>query len=112
MHYEKDEALAEFLGVDVDEIAEFDERIGWCLSYGNERYIVVNEKERDEVARENLESYIDECVLYQFPDYLRHYFDEERFIRDAIEADGYGHYISTYGGEEHKFGGYYIYRVD
>ena len=37
--------------------------------------------------------------------------DLDRFIADAIEADGRGHFLSSYDGEEGEQGQYYIYRV-
>jgi hypothetical protein len=40
--------------------------------------------------------------------------DEEAFIADAVEADGRGHFLSSYDGEEHEITFaeelYYIYR--
>lgn len=38
--------------------------------------------------------------------------DIDEFVRDAIEADGRGHFISSYDGEEHEVGNYYIYRIN
>jgi hypothetical protein len=33
-------------------------------------------------------------------------------VSDAIAADGRGHFLSGYDGEEHEAGGYYIYRTN
>jgi hypothetical protein len=33
------------------------------------------------------------------------------FIEDSIGADGRGHFMSSYDGEEHESEGYYLYRV-
>ena len=38
--------------------------------------------------------------------------DMEEFEEDAIMADGRGHFISRYDGEEYEMNGFYIYRVD
>ena len=38
--------------------------------------------------------------------------DMEEFMEDAIMADGRGHFISRYDGEEYEMNGFYIYRVD
>lgn len=38
--------------------------------------------------------------------------DIEDFIEDAIDADGRGHFISFYDGEEYESGNYYIYRTN
>jgi hypothetical protein len=34
------------------------------------------------------------------------------FVRDAIQADGRGHFLSQYDGEESSFNDYYIYRTN
>ena len=38
--------------------------------------------------------------------------DIDEFVDDAIIADGRGHFISHYDGEENEVGDFYIYRVD
>lgn len=38
--------------------------------------------------------------------------DIDFFIVDAIEADGRGHFLSDYDGEENEQNGYYIYRTE
>ena len=38
--------------------------------------------------------------------------DIDEFIEDAINADGRGHFISYYDGEENEQNNFYIYRVD
>ena len=38
--------------------------------------------------------------------------DLDSFIDDAIEADGRGHFLSSYDGEEHESGNFYIYRTN
>lgn len=38
--------------------------------------------------------------------------DIDTFIEDAIEADGRGHFISMYDGEENEQNGFYIYRME
>lgn len=38
--------------------------------------------------------------------------DMDEFVDDAIDADGRGHFISRYDGEENELNGFYIYRVD
>ena len=38
--------------------------------------------------------------------------DMDEFIEDAIDADGRGHFISRYDGEENEQNNFYIYRVD
>ncbi len=38
--------------------------------------------------------------------------DVNAFVEDAIDADGRGHFISWYDGEEYEAGDYYIYRTN
>lgn len=38
--------------------------------------------------------------------------DFEDFVSDAIDADGRGHFLSTYDGEEVEHEGFYLYRVN
>lgn len=38
--------------------------------------------------------------------------DIDTFIEDAIDADGRGHFMSSYDGEEHESGAFYIYRTN
>lgn len=38
--------------------------------------------------------------------------DIDDFVYDAIQADGRGHFIATYDGEEHEQDGFFIYRID
>jgi hypothetical protein len=77
-------------------------------------YRVLTDSERDSAARESLLSHIDDCR--EIPDAIRPYFDEDRWIRDALLSDGYGHTLSGYDGEEHEeqIDGewYYIYRTN
>lgn len=38
--------------------------------------------------------------------------DIDTFIDNAIEADGRGHFLSSYDGKEHESGNFYIYRTN
>lgn len=38
--------------------------------------------------------------------------DIDEFVSDAIDADGRGHFISWYDGDEHEQDGFYIYRTN
>jgi len=38
--------------------------------------------------------------------------DIDQFVQDAIEADGRGHFISSWDGEEHEVDNFYIYRTN
>lgn len=39
-------------------------------------------------------------------------YDIDTFIEDAIDADGRGHFLSSYDGEEHESNGFYVYRTN
>lgn len=38
--------------------------------------------------------------------------DMDEFVQDAIDADGRGHFLNTYDGEEYEAKDYYIYRMN
>lgn len=38
--------------------------------------------------------------------------DMEVFVKDAVEADGRGHFLSPYDGLEHEVNGFFIYRMN
>lgn len=111
----RERALAEFLGVDPEDLTS-DRRDETCLSYGREEYLVLTEQEADDKAREYLASYVDDCILTEIPENLRSYFDDERWIADVLRYDGRGPQLASYDGEEneHFFLGdwYYIYRTN
>lgn len=84
-------------------------------------YMVLTEEEANDAWNASLESYIDECINPEIPDWIAPYFDHEAWKRDA-RFDGRGHCLSPYDGEEHEVfaesGPYYldnfylVYRVD
>jgi len=96
-------ALATHLDCDIEEIIEFkgDERM---LSVGNgkypDEYFVLTDDEAEQEWDERLNSFLDECVLHEMPDYLQSYFDIGAWKRDA-QIDGRGHTISSYDGCEY-----------
>jgi len=112
---ERMQALAQHLGLKGEEIEElqpssYDEK---TIEYGQKDYLVVTDEEADELWDEELDNYVDECVLPEIPEHLRYYFDIEGWKADA-KYDGRAHALNRYnGGEEwEKIGEteYYIYR--
>lgn len=100
-----------------DEIQQssYDENL---FEYGSEEYLVVTDEEADELWNEDLENYIDECILHELPESYRQYFDREAWKSDA-RYDGRGHSLNRYDGNEYEetvyneYGerkDYYIYR--
>jgi hypothetical protein len=142
---EQIKALAEFLGVEPEEISEgFDDNS--FTVFDGETYLVLDEEGADAKAREEIEYSLwafnadfiiqhcknyDEMDNYEYQsaiESLRHaqenccenanglvralIDDMDEFVDDAITADGRGHFISKYDGEENEMNGFYIYRVD
>jgi hypothetical protein len=68
-------------------------------------------KQNSETAIEALAKYL-ECE----PDDLREkkydHYGLEGFVEEAVSADGRGHFLSSYDGEENEQDGFYIYRIN
>jgi len=94
-----------------EEIQEIDEEV----EYENKEYWVLTDDEADEKWEEDLENYIDDCILYQLPEHYRQYFDRESWKSDA-RHDGRGNSLGRYDGNENEetVNGttYYIYRTN
>lgn len=91
---------------------EFDEI---RVEYDGCEYLVCTDAEADQLQDEELENYIDECILHELPQAYRNYFDRDAWKSDA-RYDGRGHCLSHYDGHEHEenVNGtyYYIYRTN
>jgi hypothetical protein len=117
---EKVWAFAEALGCSVLSNIGYDGRgYGpdvWTSDDEPGEYWVLDDSEREQAASNALDSYLEECVLEQIPEAYHDYFDGDRWKEDALAADGYGHTLSSYDGEEHGvcIDGtyYYVYRVN
>ena len=100
----KIKALASFLDIDYEDAESL-------INDGD--YEVLTDSEADDRWDEELDLYIEECILPELPDFASQYFDREAWKRDA-RIDGRGHAISRYDGEENEqtINGetYYIYR--
>lgn len=63
-------------------------------------YIFGNDEEMEEEWEQDLENYIDECILPELKnESLQKYFDREAFISDA-KQDGRGYSLNRYDGSE------------
>jgi len=129
-------ALAKFLACDADELspASYDEKI---LEYGSQEYLVLTDAEADDQA----EAYIadslwafnasflasetelpEECFTALCEkcengnDPIRRIVDKtcglKSFVDSAVSADGRGHFLSQYDGEENEQGEFFIYRCN
>jgi hypothetical protein len=107
--------FAEYCSNELTEVEEYD-----TDDYNND-YLVLTDEEADDRWEEELESYIEECIMPEIDKLnlgnLSYYikFDEEAWKSDA-RMDGRGHVISRYDGAEHEetvYGvTYYIYRMN
>ncbi|MCK9282548.1 MAG: antirestriction protein ArdA, partial [Melioribacteraceae bacterium] len=76
-------------------------------------YLAGTDDEMDSAWDDELENYLDECVLPDLPENMRNYFDRESWIDDA-KQDGRAHVLNRYDGceESCQINGtwYYCYR--
>lgn len=132
----KIEALAKHLEIEVDDISEnTDGTFGDDNSQSGE-YLVLTDGEADEMVKENiLESLwafnasflashcdVDQDVIesiqanekYESNNqvFKKLINDLDHFVDDAVSSDGRGHFLSTYDGDEHEVGEFYIYRTN
>ena len=110
---EQEEQRAEAIQEITDELDQITNDYGTTYSYYSQEYDVMTDEEADDRWEEELDNYIDECVMPEIPSHLQNYFDEDKWKDDA-KYDGRGHAISRYDGEEYEedVNGttYYIYR--
>jgi hypothetical protein len=95
---DKAAALAAYLDIPLEDVQE---TLYGDFEADGEEWLILTEREADERWDEALESYIDECIIPELPEYLASYFDVEAWKRDA-RFDGRGHCLATYDGEEHE----------
>lgn len=135
----KEQALANFLECEKDDIKE--ERNGGYFSVGAKEYLVLTDEEAEERVTDYIKDslwafkasfILGECGLplsgeesletmqkkscEGANDFILALVENtcglEQFIEDAISADGRGHFLSSYDGEENEQNGYYIYRTN
>lgn len=132
------EILAAFLGIDKDEVQQGRHRSDDAyFEVGTRQYLVLDDGEAEARARD----YIRDSLWAFRPEFLASYtprgvganvlrslqdkceecnaallamvgdrFDE--LAGDAIAADGRGHFLATYDGDEGERGGFFIYRTN
>lgn len=114
---EIDEKLQEFIDENTNGLLEDEFEISSyndsLIEYGKEEYLVYTDSEADDAWDEDLDNFIDDCVLHEIPERYRNYFDNEAFKNDC-KYDGRGHSLGRYDGQENEefINGtaYYIYR--
>ena len=130
-------ALAKYLDVNPSELSEssYDESL---IKLGNQEYLVLTDSEADERCAEYIKeslwafnaSFIIDHSRAEWSEELEKSIQETQsklcesansfvealiddlnaFIQDAIGADGRGHFLSSYDGEENEQDEYFIYR--
>jgi len=137
------EALAKHLGVDVEDLEELSySRYGLrVFGYEKEEYAVGTDEEADKAAKEYIEDslwafrtefIIDHTALpYEAVEILKTFQEKkceganetiralikdiDKFVEDAIGADGRAHFLNTYDGDENEEvldeETYYIYKM-
>jgi len=136
----KKEALAKVLGFDAYDVDEIDETGENRFEVGDgKEYLVLTEKEKDEELAENIKQSAWAFNAWFIADHSAKGVTEEiikaiqpqcedandailslieggsglaKFIDDAESADGAGHFLASYDGEEVEESGYFIYRVN
>lgn len=131
---DKRQALAKFLEIEETEIDEENED---TFTIGRNEYLVLTDDEADQKAKEYILSSVwafnASFLLGHMPNgmseemlkivhekksedcndqFLELIEDKKHFVEDAISADGRGHFISQYDGEENEQDEFFIYRIN
>lgn len=94
-------AYMDFDAYYIDDITNLDIDI-YDVEIGSVEVSVLTDDEADDRWEEELDSYLEACVYPEIPEWIRNYFDDEAWKRDA-RYDGRGHSISRYDGNENVF---------
>lgn len=133
----KIEALAKYLKVNPTDLFEEE---SFRFSIGREEYLVLTDREADEMASECIRrdlwafnpqfiaahtkknltqnhiealSEMQKKLCEDAQDIIEGLIEDlDFFIEDAIAADGRGHFLSPYDGEENQSGPFFIYRTN
>lgn len=73
------------------------------IDFNDEKLLVLTEEEADERWEDELDNYIDECILSNVPVCYRGYFDKQAWKRDTRMYEGRGQVISCYDGDENQY---------
>ena len=115
---EKMQAVFQLMGLELEEGETVEDYVtntyGDVYSCDGEEYLILTDSEADQEYDEQLNNYIEECIMPEIPSHLQNYFDEDAWKQDA-SYDGRGHLLATYDGyenmEEVEGTDYYLYRV-
>lgn len=84
----------------VDEISELEIETDE-ISINGDDLLILTDSEADDREEEELDNFIEECILPELPDCYQNYFDCDAWKRDA-HFDGRGHIIARYDGNENE----------
>ena len=82
------------------------------ISEGGREYLLVSESSIESEAYDRARVCLEECVLIELEGAARQYFDEEQWIQDYIDQDGYGSVFNTYDGDYDEVGNWYLFRMN
>jgi len=137
----KEKALAKFLDCEEDDLQlrNYDHYGLEVYSLGDKEYAIGTDEEADKACAENIKdslwafnaSFIADHTKAGYTPELEKSISKiqeqcedaqaaiqcmienlDEFIEDAISADGRGHFLSGYDGEENEEGEYFIYRIN
>ena len=110
---EKVQALAKFLDCPPTIIEESSYNDNIFSAEGSD-WLVVDDDEADEMLEEDLENYVDDCILPEIDTMWHEYFNKEKWVQDTMALDERGSSLNRYDGIEHRvdFGKetYFIYQ--
>ena len=109
---ERVRALAELLGCDPSIITE--DTYPCTFSAQGSDWLVVDDDEAEAMWGDDLEDYVEDCIIYEMEPHLREYFDKMAWVADAMAQGERANSLARYDGVEHFIstddGDYYIYQ--
>jgi len=108
----RESGFDEYVKSNCVELEEIDDD---TIQFEDKEYYVLTDSEADDRWEDYLINYIEDIIYSELPNYLRNYFDEERW-KDDMRYDGRGSALAHYDGHENEeeVGGetFYIYRLN
>ena len=105
---EKMQAVFQLMGLELEEGETVEDYVtnpyGDVYRCDGEEYLVLTDSEAEQEYDQQLDQYIEECIMPEIPSHLQNYFDEDAWKQDA-SYDGYENLEEVEGTD------YYLYRV-
>lgn len=92
-------ALAKNSNISLNDIGTIVNNSGNNWEVQGESFLAGDDSDMDDEWDDNLEQYIDDCILPELPETAQRYFDKESWKNDA-KHDGRGHSLNRYDGGE------------